>query len=78
MDLAGLPTAFIDCGSAELFRDEDVAFASALWAAGVQAELHVWPGGFHGFDLVAPDTELAASAVGAGQKWFAGTFGIAR
>lgn len=44
----------------------------------MQAELHVWPGGFHGFDLVAPDTELAASAVGAGQKWFAGTLGIAR
>lgn len=75
-DLAGLPTAFIDCGSAELFRDEDVAYASALWAAGVQAELHVWPGGFHGFDIVAPHTELAASAVRARRQWFARTLGI--
>ena len=33
-DLAGLPPAYIDCGSAEVFRDEDVAYAAALWAAG--------------------------------------------
>lgn len=29
-DLSGLPPAFIDCGSAEVFRDEDVAYATAL------------------------------------------------
>ena len=33
-DLAGLPPAFVECGSAEVFRDEDVAYASGLWAAG--------------------------------------------
>ncbi len=31
-DLAGLPPAFIDVGTAEVFRDEDVAYASAIWA----------------------------------------------
>jgi acetyl esterase/lipase len=32
-------------GNAEdLFRDEDVAFASTIWACGGDAELHVWPG----------------------------------
>lgn len=51
-DLSGLPPAFIDCGSADLYRDENVAFASAIWAAGGQAELHVWAGGFHGFNYV--------------------------
>ena len=71
-DLSGLPPAFIDVGSAEVFRDEDVAYASALWAAGVQAELHVWPGAFHGSDLVALDQlhhslfPLAAPLGGAG------------
>lgn len=70
-DLSGLPPAFIDCGSAELFRDEDVAYASALWAAGVQAELHVWPGGFHGFDLIAPHTAVAKAAVAARNAWVA-------
>jgi len=53
-DLSGLPSAFIDVGSAEIFGDEAVACASRLWAAGVQAELHVWPGGFHMFDQFAP------------------------
>ena len=40
-DLAGLPPAFIDVGSAETFRDEDVAHASRIWQAGGPAELHV-------------------------------------
>lgn len=69
-DLSGLPPAFIDCGSAEVFRDEDVAYASALWAAGVQAELHVWPGGFHGFDMIA-DTALGRAAIAARDAWVA-------
>jgi acetyl esterase/lipase len=69
-DLSGLPPAFIDCGSAEVFRDENVAYASALWHAGVQAELHVWLGGFHGFDMVA-DTALGRSAIAARDAWVA-------
>ncbi|CAL9280076.1 alpha/beta hydrolase [Streptomyces sp. SudanB182_2057] len=74
-DLTGLPPAFIDCGSAEVFRDEDVAYASALWAAGVQAELHVWPGGFHGFDLTAPHTALAHAMTAARNSWVARILG---
>lgn len=74
-DLSGLPPAFIDCGSAELFRDEDVAYATALWAAGVQAELHVWPGGFHGFDMVAPHTALAQAATASRNEWVARLLG---
>lgn len=74
-DLSGLPPAYIDCGSAEVFRDEDVAYAGALWAAGVQAELHVWPGGFHGFDLTAPHTALAHAMTAARNAWVARTLG---
>ncbi|CAM5733999.1 Esterase OS=Streptomyces microflavus OX=1919 GN=Smic_74710 PE=4 SV=1 [Streptomyces microflavus] len=47
-DLSGLPAAYIDTGSAEVFRDEDTDYASRIWAAGGQAELHVWAGGFTG------------------------------
>jgi acetyl esterase/lipase len=43
-DLSGLPTAYLDVGSGDLLRDETVAYASKLWASGVRAELHVWPG----------------------------------
>jgi acetyl esterase/lipase len=74
-DLAGLPPAFIDCGSAEVFRDEDVAYATALWAAGVQAELHVWPGGFHGFDMMAPHSVLSKAMCTARDAWVARAFG---
>lgn len=45
-DLSALPSAFIDVGSTETFRDEAVAYASRIWQAGGQAELHVWPGGY--------------------------------
>ncbi|MES9506565.1 alpha/beta hydrolase [Streptomyces sp. NPDC000609] len=70
-DLSGLPPTFIDCGSAEVFRDEDVAYAAALWRAGIQAELHVWPGGFHGFDMIAPHTAVSQSATAARRAWLA-------
>ena len=68
-ELAGLPPTFIDVGSADLFRDEATAFASTLWACGGNAELHVWPGGYHGFELMAPTSTLARTAVAARKAW---------
>ncbi|MFI1164604.1 alpha/beta hydrolase [Streptomyces sp. NPDC020801] len=68
-DLSGLPPAFLDVGSAETFRDEVVAYASRIWQAGGVAELHVWPGGFHGFDGFAPQAALSRSARAAHLDW---------
>ncbi|WP_210569780.1 alpha/beta hydrolase [Streptomyces sp. GESEQ-4] len=68
-DLTGLPPAFLDVGSAETFRDEVVAYASRLWQAGGVAELHVWPGGFHGFDGFAPQAALSQAARAAHLQW---------
>jgi acetyl esterase/lipase len=68
-DLSGLPPAFLDVGSAETFRDEVVAYASRLWQAGGVAELHVWPGGFHGFDGFAPQAALSQTAQAAQLNW---------
>ncbi|MEH0433100.1 alpha/beta hydrolase [Streptomyces stelliscabiei] len=68
-DLSGLPPAFIDVGSAETFRDEDVTYASRIWQAGGSAELHVWPGGFHGFDGLVPQASLSADAREARLRW---------
>jgi acetyl esterase/lipase len=68
-DLSGLPPAFLDVGSAEVFRDEDVAYASTIWACGGVAELHVWPGGFHGFDLMAPQAVLSQAMTAARTAW---------
>jgi len=61
-DLSGLPTTYIDTGSAEVFRDEDTDYATRIWAAGGQAELHVWAGGFHGFDALYPQARISAAA----------------
>ncbi len=69
-DLAGLPPAYIEVGAAEVFRDEDVAYASAIWAAGGQCELHVWAGAFHGFEMFMPDAEVSRAACAARESWF--------
>ena len=50
--LGGLPPLFISVASAEVFRDEDVAFASKVWRDGGDAELHVYPGGTHAMEFV--------------------------
>jgi acetyl esterase/lipase len=68
-DLSGLPPAVIDVGSAEVFRDEAVAYASQIWADGGVAELHVWPGGFHGFDLFAPQSAIGQASRQARTNW---------
>ncbi|MFE9883868.1 alpha/beta hydrolase [Streptomyces scopuliridis] len=68
-DLSGLPPAYIEVGSAEMFRDEDVAYANAMWQAGGQAELHVWPGACHGFDSLAPRAALSQDARDARTRW---------
>ena len=68
-DLSALPPAFIDVGSAETFRDEDIAYASRIWHAGGVAELHVWPGGFHGFDILTPHAQLSQDARAARARW---------
>lgn len=68
-DLTNLPPAFIDVASAEVFRDEDVAYAMKIWEQGGVAELHVWPGGFHGFDAMAPQAALSLRARAARLDW---------
>ncbi|WP_432826848.1 alpha/beta hydrolase [Dactylosporangium sp. CA-092794] len=74
-DLSGLPATYIDAGTAEVFRDEDVAYATRIWAAGGQAELHVWAGGFHGFDALYPQARLSAEARRARGDWLARALG---
>jgi acetyl esterase/lipase len=53
-DLSGLPPAWIGVGTLDLFHDEDVEYGRRLKASGVECEMHVVPGAFHGFDVVGP------------------------
>jgi acetyl esterase/lipase len=58
-DVSGLPPTFIDVGTVDLFRDEDIAFAQRLMQAGVPTELHVNPGSYHASETFAPDAALS-------------------
>jgi acetyl esterase/lipase len=57
-DLSGLPPTWIGVGTADLFHDECVDYANRLRAAGVPTQLRIVPGGFHGFDVVGPQTSV--------------------
>ena len=58
-DLKGLPPAYIPVGDLDLFLDENITYAQRLLAAGVPTELHVYPGGFHGFNGFVPSAEIS-------------------
>jgi acetyl esterase/lipase len=58
-DLTGLPPAYIAVGEIDLFAQEDIEYARRLIEAGVCTELHVYPGGCHGFDMMAPDAAIS-------------------
>lgn len=63
-DLAGLPPAYINVGTLDLFLDEDVAYAQALMEAKVPVELHAYPGAFHGSPALVPQAAIS-------QRWLA-------
>lgn len=58
-DLSGLPPAFLDVGTVDLFRDESIAFAQRLMQAGVPVELHVHAGAYHAAEMFARDATLS-------------------
>lgn len=58
-DLSGLPPAYINVGQFDMFVDEDIAYAQALLRAGVDCELHVYPGAFHGSNIFVAESPLS-------------------
>jgi acetyl esterase/lipase len=57
--LTDLPPTYLDVGDLDLFRDEVVTFAGRLMRSQVAVELHVYPGGIHGGEHLAPHAELS-------------------
>lgn len=62
-DLAGLPSTYIDVGELDIFRDEDIAFATRLFSHNVPTELHVYPGLPHAFEAIAPQIPATQHAM---------------
>jgi acetyl esterase/lipase len=69
-DLGGLPPALVTVGSVDGFLDEDVDYALRLNHAGVPAELHVYAGGCHGYQL-AIDSEITRQHNRDTEAWLA-------
>ena len=67
-DLRGLPPAYVEVGSVDVFRDEDIDYAARLLQAGVPTELHTWVGGFHGYDSSAPTAEIPTATLAAAEQ----------
>jgi len=57
-DLSGLPPAWIGVGALDIFHDEDVAYAQRLKECGIECEMEVIPGAFHGFDVFDPQVPI--------------------
>lgn len=53
-DLAGLPAAWVGVGDLDLFYDESIAYAESLRSSGVECELAIVPGMYHGAEGMAP------------------------
>lgn len=70
-DLSGLPPAYINVGTFDMFMDEDIAYATALNRDGVACELHVYPGAFHGSQGFVADHPTSHRWVADEQAWLA-------
>ena len=68
IDLTGLPPAFVSVGGIDGFLDEDVDYAVRLTHAGVDVELHVYPGACHGYQM-AKDSEVTRQSRRDVESW---------
>jgi acetyl esterase/lipase len=58
-DLRGLPPTFIAVNQFDPLRDEGIEYARRLAHAGVQTELHLYPGTFHGSASLVPGAAVS-------------------
>lgn len=58
-DWSNLPPVFVDVGTEDLFRDEDLNLVGTLAGSGNPVEFHLYPGAYHASEVLAPDAALS-------------------
>lgn len=61
--LDGLPETYLLTAELDPLRDEALAFAGRLLAAGVSVDLRLWAGAYHVFDQLLPDAAISKSSL---------------
>lgn len=61
-NFAGLPDAFTYVGTLDPFFDETREYMENLSKAGVQTQMHIFEGCYHGFDIVCPNAQPSKQA----------------
>ena len=61
-DLSGLPPMFSYTSECDMMVGENMAYWQRLMEAGVPVEGHVFPGGYHCFEIQAPDADISQEA----------------
>ena len=62
-DYTGLPPCYTFVGRGEPFYRETLDYVSALKAAGVEAEVDVYPSNVHAFDMLRPEDAISKEAI---------------
>ncbi len=57
-NLSGLPPTYTCIGQLDPFRSETIEYVARLAEAGVPVEFHLYPGGYHAFEFLNPETEF--------------------
>ena len=70
-DLSGLPPMLIQVGGSETLLDDAQRLADAARRDGTPAELDVWPGMFHNFQLFGSRLDEGAAALERAGAWVA-------
>ncbi|OLS40746.1 alpha/beta hydrolase [Bacillus sp. MRMR6] len=62
-NFSNLPYTYTCVGQLDPFRSETLTYVSKLAEAGVDVEFHLYPGAYHGFEVLNPATEVSVRAV---------------
>ncbi|KAK4543353.1 hypothetical protein LTR36_005712 [Oleoguttula mirabilis] len=62
-NMSELAPLYLDVGALDIYRDEGIQYAMKVAKAGVEVELHVYPGVPHSFEILCPRTKMAKLAM---------------